>query len=501
MNIGSVPRPAIDGGPDPTGGRVRAALILAFQPLLLNAISLFATAYIVRRLGPYDYGVWAVAMSLTTANAFLTNLGVRPLFVRALAQDPAEAAVVFGDQLVVRGIMSVGASTLAIAACLALGYPRAVLECVGIGTLSLLLSVLWTVYADVLQARHRFSVLAAASLLAGSVVTVATVIAAWGGGGPVVLATAYVTGPAATLVFLRAAVRRERITAEFAWAPERYHEMFREARSIGAQQFLSMLRDRFEELVVPRLAGIESFGLFAAGILPASRLAQIADGIATAFYPAIARTSGDQDNRGDATAHVGTMITIALATTLPLATILAFVAPTLMSILFPAGAGAAVRVMIITAWSVPLAALSTTLNYALQAGGRHRLAAVASIRATLISTAISMVAIWKFGVVGASWGLVVRPALLTAFLVRPMINAWPAMFGRMPLWRIGLSAGVAAVVLRMSSATAPMPLVAFWAAVSAFTYVSALLALQVITVDTIVAVALGRPLLTADSAA
>ena len=68
------------------------SLVLAAQPFLLSVLSVFATAYIIRGLGPVEYGRWATAAALTGATGIFANLGLRPLFIRSLAGCPPSAA-------------------------------------------------------------------------------------------------------------------------------------------------------------------------------------------------------------------------------------------------------------------------------------------------------------------------------------------------------------------------------------------------------------------------
>ncbi len=78
------------------------ALYLIVQPLFLNAVSIPATAYIIRRLGPLGYGQWATAVSIVAVLGFVTSLGLRPQFIRAVAQDPENASEMLSHQLGLR---------------------------------------------------------------------------------------------------------------------------------------------------------------------------------------------------------------------------------------------------------------------------------------------------------------------------------------------------------------------------------------------------------------
>src|SRR5689334_1518208 len=49
---------------------------MSLQPLLLSAVALPATAYVIRTLGPTQYGQWAMAVTLVYVTMFLSNLGL-----------------------------------------------------------------------------------------------------------------------------------------------------------------------------------------------------------------------------------------------------------------------------------------------------------------------------------------------------------------------------------------------------------------------------------------
>ena len=116
------------------------AACISLQPLLLSALMLPATAYVIRGMGPSGYGLWATATTLVGVTALLANLGLRSAFVRSVARAPESAAVAFADQLGARTALSILASGVALGACLLLGYPRMVIACTALGALAVVAS-------------------------------------------------------------------------------------------------------------------------------------------------------------------------------------------------------------------------------------------------------------------------------------------------------------------------------------------------------------------------
>src|SRR5918993_4486065 len=84
--------PAAGSNSEPSAGVVESrpsmrrtfysAAIYSAQPVFLSALMLPVTAYVIRSLGPTQYGQWATATTLAAAVAFLTNPGLRGTFVR-----------------------------------------------------------------------------------------------------------------------------------------------------------------------------------------------------------------------------------------------------------------------------------------------------------------------------------------------------------------------------------------------------------------------------------
>ncbi len=111
--------------------------LLSLQPLLLSAIALPATAYVIRTLGPTQYGQWVMALTLVMLTMLLCNLGLRGTFVRAVVRQPEAAARLLAEQLGLRLALCVPAGLIALAACVALGYSRIVLLCTAVTVVSL----------------------------------------------------------------------------------------------------------------------------------------------------------------------------------------------------------------------------------------------------------------------------------------------------------------------------------------------------------------------------
>src|SRR5947209_20552003 len=88
---------------------------ITIQPLILNLIGVPATFYIINQQGATNFGYWATAASITAALTVFGSLGMRPVYVRTVAQDRASAARRLGEQITLRFLRSFSATIAAMA--------------------------------------------------------------------------------------------------------------------------------------------------------------------------------------------------------------------------------------------------------------------------------------------------------------------------------------------------------------------------------------------------
>jgi O-antigen/teichoic acid export membrane protein len=416
-----------------------SSAFLAGHSLLLNAISLFATAYIIRRLGAVAYGEWATAAALTAVNGAVASFGLRPLFVRALAQRSKPARQLLSEQFGVRLLLGFAASIASVGCAFLLEYPPDVINCAIVSAVSLILTVIWTVFADYLQANERFTTYSIVSFIAGIVLTAFSVVAAWAGGGAVALAWAYVSGPLFTvlalggLLYQRGELAFPRISIVSA------RHLLRDSRSIAASQLLGILRDRGEQLLVPKAVGIRPFGYYAGSVMPADRLNILPDAIATAFYPRLAGTKSTEI----ASQSAIRLVTIVTLITGAAAALLYIVAPVIAYVLYPSAADTSLEIIRISCLGIPAAGLSTAFTYSLQATGEHR--AVGRRTAWLNTVAFGVMAfcIWRWGLRGAALAWVLKHVVMVTGLAPQFTHQFRLLHVKMAKTSLVLAAVVA----------------------------------------------------------
>lgn len=428
---------------------------LAILPLALNIVSVAANGYIIRTLGENGYGSLVVALGLSGATTLVSNLGMRALYTKSVAgADDADTETLMAEQLGLRLRLAILAGLMAVGAAWLL-YPNdhIILYCTALQSAGLLATVAWTVMADVLNAREQFRTNASIAFRAGIALTALSVLAAAVGGGAVLVAAAYLAGPMVNLGMQFRAMATLGLRVRFGGAtPGRYRQLLRDSRALAANDILNVANTRAEGVWAPLLFGKGLMGVYAAGTLPQSRLGMAADGVATAYFPAMATAHRDGDV-GRMQRQATDMFTLLLAVGIPLALFTFIGAPYLGGLLFPApeqigSAALATFVTRASAFAIPLGAISLGMRYALQAAGQHSRNAKDQMVSTVIAAMLVLGLALSVGVQGLVIGLVLRSILNVAFQLKTLSAHYPGLIAALPFGRIlGTCTGLALMLL------------------------------------------------------
>lgn len=391
------------------------ASLISVQRLALNAISVPATALIIRRLGPDNYGRWSTAVALVAAVSILASLGLRGPFIRSVARDPDSAVDALADQLGLRGVLALLAATASLSVAILLHYPSVVLQCTAIIAFNMFVSVINTTLIDLLQGLEQFRAIAAAGFISGLALTVVSVIAVWHTGDPVWLACSYAFGPLVSLVVAIVYLRRSNIVIRARMRVGRGWQLIKDSRHFAFQQIVGAFSDNLPGLVLPRLVSASEFGAFSAGALVTDRLGVVSDAVETALFPSVSRLRRKEPAR--AAQHAIRAIIVTLVTCITVAIATAALSHVIAVVLLPKASGQCERVIMISIWSLPLVALASALGDSLVAAGREDLLSRASLISVTINLILGAVLLAFKGVDGACWFIVARPLPQIAFLL------------------------------------------------------------------------------------
>lgn len=391
------------------------------QPLLLNAISIPATAYIIKSLGPLTYGEWAVALSLIASTAVLLGLGARSTFVRRLSREPENAPDLFAEQLGLRIFLGGFAGAVSVAACIALGYSSIVVQCTALLALGGVFSAVAQVVADLLIASERLPSMSIINAIGGLSLTGASVLAIWFNTGPIGLAISYMFGPVLTAVLSLALVQRQLFSVRMKWMPRRWWALLAESKTFTLQLLVYGLDTQAVNLLVPKLVDVTSYGYFAAGTLVPTRLIVVPDGLNTAYFPVLVRHYGE--GAASFRRSVRNFFLFTFLTCMAAAIPVYFLAGPVANLLFPEHPEVCKMLMQTTIWWLPICALYTGITNVLNASFRENPEARAAFAAMIVSMLVTVVLVAKWQLVGAAVALLIRGVINLLFRAPLFIRA------------------------------------------------------------------------------
>ena len=403
------------------------AACISLQPILLSAMMLPVTAYVIRGLGPTAYGQWAMATTLTAVVVFVTNPGLRGAFVRSVARDPDTAAIALAEQLGARIALSFVAALIAVALCLVMRYSTVVVLCTVVSAVGLVLTTVSTTGSDLLQALQRLPTVAMVNMAAGIVLTATSVVATVMDVGPVGVAAAYLIGPLTSIVLFFWLIHRQHFPLRVRWELRRALGLIWKARHIASQQLVWSAAHNAEALMIPRIVGPTVFGYFSAGALFSQRLSSIPEGLCSAAYPAM--VAAHREGIRPALRVFFKFLGLVLVTSFAGVAAMSFLAGPISRLLFKERAEMCEQVVRITIWLLPSMGAHFCLGYLLNALDKDAQQARMSLVASMINLGLTAALVLAFGLIGACWSMVIRYVVhlviqvpYTIWMLKPLLQ-------------------------------------------------------------------------------
>ncbi|HEV8472125.1 MAG TPA: oligosaccharide flippase family protein [Methylomirabilota bacterium] len=446
-------------------GRVTMQLLAARA--VVYVLSLLNSIVLVRSLGAERFGGYAYAAGVAALFALLPQMGISTIVMRTIAQDADAAAGLVRAALRAQLVVAIALAALvpALAALLPeqpvpLGWIALAAAQLAIGTLS------WP-YLAVVGGRARYDRLAAAELTTAVAGTVTLIAAAALRGDVRAFLWAHVAAATAAVIVAWTVARplmpRGAGTSPGAW------RLVRQGLPFAAGTAAQSLYTRLDMVLLGQLTTTREVGLYGAAYKPITMATYFGTTVAGALFPLMARAPGGATPVAFERA-VRALVVLGPAAALALSGL----AGLLLGLLYGAEFAAAGPVLVVLAWSVAANWLYAPLAIALQAGGRERRWLLALTGAVGVNALVNVLAIPRWGAVGAALATLVSETLL----VGAVAIAARALALRLPVRLVAGALVAAAVGAGVLWSAAPLgPLASTAAALAAYGAVVSLLGL------------------------
>ena len=354
--------------------------------------SWIVTLIVIRLLSPDDYGLMAISMVLITIAGILNDLGLNAALIQKDRPEPHVAPRIYGAVLLLGGLAFV--IVQAVAAPFAAFYDNPHID--SIARILSVLPVLGAVSSVPTALLLRDIEFRAISLLEVARTVFASLLVlflAWTGWGVWALVYGSIAGGAISAIGILVITR-------FSLRPSfQVLGISRELRFGGfimANGLLSAINQNIASLLIGRLLGISSLGLFQVATdvakMPVRALLRP---VARVSFPAVARLQGDLERVSDFYLHMTATLLLVL---LPVCWGLAAIAEEFVALVLGTKWEDAAPVITAVSLFVPLRILNRLMQSALDGVGRPEI----SLRNTLTILLCVVPAI----IIGVRWGIV-----------------------------------------------------------------------------------------------
>jgi PST family polysaccharide transporter len=389
-------------------------------------LSIASTGYIARQLGATGFATFSIGLAFALMFSPLTNMGLRALTVRYVAEHRDEARDHLGTVLSLRLVLALFAISVALLA-VPFGSPDPATRAVAmVAAGTLMLNTIVGVLTDGYHALEEMGPPARASMLGGLLLTIASVIAAALGGGPTALAATYLLGPFVTGVYLWSGAARAGIRPRLHWAPTEFRRLLKEASPFFGQALVESLSSRLDLIILGHTLGNANLGGYTAARQLAGRAGVIVDGSGTALLPSLAHLRST--NPAGAPLLLRGTLRWMLALSVPLAVATAIAAPEIVRLVFGPGFESGAVVLGIQICVLPLTAIAVAMGHALFVAHQNAKVVKTSIASTTFTTAAVVPGTLFLGIVGAPIASLLGRGLLTALRIPAARREFPGLW-------------------------------------------------------------------------
>jgi len=402
------------GQPPSSATRARSTLFALVAMALDKGGGVLVLLLLARLLAPEDFGRYAALMSLLAFLQIAAEFGQEPVLVRLLAQQRAAGRV---DDLV-RGAISMRL-WLAVAAGLVLvAAGRLVMPSLGVGALALaaggLVASAGMALRALFRAVQRIEALCVIALMRVGTFTVALIAGHLLGYGFLAAIGGWALGQLAASL-TAAALARSRVAPGPRWSGEVAGRLARSGWALAANAFLLTTTLRVGHLIVLRLEGPAAVGHLAAGAQLAEAFALLPEAVMLTLLPVLSAYEIDRPAAQRALGAQAVRWFVLLA--LPVIIVVSVLAPTLLGVLYGPAYVEGAAALRILAWLALLAATGTVFTNLLIARGLERSLLAVNAIGSGLTLGLSLVAVPRFGFVGAAAATLVASVVSQAVLL------------------------------------------------------------------------------------
>lgn len=428
----------------PSGGNFWA---LGAAHLVAVISGLFVQFYLARSLGAASYGVYGFVVTVASILVFVARMNLPILLSREVARAPATAGARLGTGLLTNALLGMVATGAIVLWTLLEDGRFSVVRASAVAGAAVLTASLYMTAQGVFQGLRRMKPLVPSAVIGRLTFVVATVAAVSLNSGLDGVFAAQIVGSATSLAVLLIAFHARVGRISMRVGMRRILQLVREARSFGLHQLFATIYLTADVVILKALRSDYDVGLYRAAAVLILQLPIVASTLSLAILPRMARHVGDRKAAGK---ELSFALRTLLLVSLPLAVGGLCVARPLMVLLGSEAYRSAWVALAIMLPILPLRYVNSLIGTTLTALNHQPSRTRGVLYAAIFNVVANLLAIPRWGVMGAAVTTAGTELLLSVLLVR---STWRLVTGVSvadPLIRGGGAAlGMAGLVLAL----------------------------------------------------
>jgi len=381
-----------------------------------KVIAFIAFTVVARLLGVELTGVYFYAISITSIFVVVSDLGMTPVVIRAIAADRKDGNRLFGAALYAKIWLAPVAIACALGYALVTGVDRLTLTTVAIACLVMTADTFHLVLYGVLRGRQNLRPEAFGMFFGQVLTATAAISAAWFGYGPIGLAIALLIGSTWNVVWSLYNTRTLGVT--FARPLKKdFRQLVTEAVPFGIAGISVKVYSYVDTLFLHLFHGAQAVGFYAVAYKLTYALQFLPITFTAALYPALASAYARKEAKNLNNTFLGSLRLMG-AIGFPITAGLSALAPKIIPFLYGEDFIGSVAAFQILPWVLLPIFFDFPIGALLNATNRAYLKTTAMVATMVVNVIANLILVPFYGPVGAAWAGVV------SFWMLYLIGAW-----------------------------------------------------------------------------
>lgn len=383
---------------------------LLFARIATLVVAFFTTIYVIRYLGPENYGKLSYTVSFVSLFSFISTLGVDQIVYRELVKRPEDEAAILGSGFVLKFIGGFVAMILAIGSAWLMSADQ--IELILISLISVtLFGASWQIITLSFQAKVESKYPSMVTLCVALILAVAKILVIYFDKGIIYFAAVLVLESVLYAVFY-VVIYQIRTRLLFAWRASRSMmlSLLRDGWPLMLATVSAILYARIDQVMLRHYIDIEAVGIYDAAVRLSDVWYIIPGVILATIFPAIISAREASTELFRRRVWMCAILLVALSACIILPTL--WLAPSIISILYGSAFAGSAAVLTIYIWSLIGYSLGQLANTYLVAENYIYIYLFTSVTTVAINIVLNMVLIPTYGLSGAAWATLVSYTLI-----------------------------------------------------------------------------------------